>query len=41
MIFAGGIPLTRNGCVVGAVGVSDGTGEQDQTVAEAGLRVIS
>lgn len=36
MIFAGGIPLRRSGKVVGAVGVSGGSGEQDQTVAEAG-----
>lgn len=36
MIFAGGIPLRQGGVVVGAVGVSGGTGEQDQTVAEAG-----
>jgi uncharacterized protein GlcG (DUF336 family) len=36
MIFAGGIPLKRGGKVVGAIGVSGGTGEQDQTVAEAG-----
>ena len=35
MIFAGGIPLVRDGRVVGAVGVSGGTGEQDQAVAEA------
>ena len=36
MIFAGGIPLKRDGQVVGAVGVSGGSGEQDHTVAEAG-----
>ncbi|GAB3256804.1 GlcG/HbpS family heme-binding protein [Arthrobacter pigmenti] len=36
MIFAGGIPLSRDGGIVGAIGVSGGTGEQDQTVAEAG-----
>jgi uncharacterized protein GlcG (DUF336 family) len=36
MIFAGGIPLTHDGQVVGAIGVSGGNGEQDQTVAEAG-----
>jgi uncharacterized protein GlcG (DUF336 family) len=36
VIFAGGIPLLRDGKVVGAVGVSGGTDEQDQTVAEAG-----
>ncbi len=36
MIFAGGIPLKRDGKVVGAIGVSGGAGEQDQAVAEAG-----
>jgi uncharacterized protein GlcG (DUF336 family) len=36
MIFAGGIPLTRNGECVGAIGVSGGSGEQDHAVAEAG-----
>jgi uncharacterized protein GlcG (DUF336 family) len=35
-IFAGGIPLKQGGKVVGAIGVSGGSGEQDQTVAEAG-----
>jgi uncharacterized protein GlcG (DUF336 family) len=37
MIFAGGIPLKRDGKVVGAVGVSGGSGEQDHSVAEAGV----
>jgi uncharacterized protein GlcG (DUF336 family) len=36
MIFAGGIPLKKNGVVVGAIGVSGGSGEQDHAVAEAG-----
>ena len=36
MIFAGGIPLKRGNDVVGAIGVSGGTGKQDQAVAEAG-----
>ena len=36
MIFAGGIPLKRGEQVVGAIGVSGGTGKQDQSVAEAG-----
>jgi uncharacterized protein GlcG (DUF336 family) len=36
MIFAGGIPLRRDGAVVGAIGVSGGSGEQDHSVAEAG-----
>jgi uncharacterized protein GlcG (DUF336 family) len=35
VIFAGGIPLKRDGKVVGAVGVSGGDGEQDTAVAEA------
>ena len=35
MIFAGGVPLKRGDQVVGAIGVSGGTGSQDQSVAEA------
>jgi len=37
IIFAGGIPLQENGKVVGAIGVSGGSVEQDQEVAEAGV----
>jgi len=37
MIFAGGIPLKKDGNVVGAIGVSGGSGEQDHSVAEAGV----
>jgi len=36
MIFAGGVPLKRDGEVVGAIGVSGGDGDQDAKVAEAG-----
>jgi uncharacterized protein GlcG (DUF336 family) len=36
MIFAGGIPLKKDGEIVGAIGVSGGSGEQDHAVAEAG-----
>ena len=36
MIFAGGIPLKKEGKVVGAIGVSGGSGDQDHAVAEAG-----
>jgi uncharacterized protein GlcG (DUF336 family) len=36
MIFAGGVPLRAGGKVVGAIGVSGGSGAQDQAVAEAG-----
>ena len=41
MIFAGGIPLKRGGKVVGAIGVSGGSGEQDHAVAEAGAAAFS
>ena len=36
MIFAGGIPIKKGRKVVGAIGVSGGSGEQDHSVAEAG-----
>lgn len=36
MIFAGGIPLKKGDRIVGAIGVSGGSGEQDHAVAEAG-----
>src|SRR6476469_95485 len=36
MIFAGGIPWKHEGKVVGAIGVSGGSGEQDHAVATAG-----
>jgi uncharacterized protein GlcG (DUF336 family) len=40
MIFAGGIPLKQGGKVVGAIGVSGGSGEQDHQVAEAGVEAF-
>jgi uncharacterized protein GlcG (DUF336 family) len=36
MIFAGGIPIKKRGKVVGSIGVSGGSGDQDHTVAQAG-----
>jgi uncharacterized protein GlcG (DUF336 family) len=41
MIFAGGVPLKRDGRVVGAIGVSGGSGEQDHAVAEAGASAFT
>src|SRR5450432_4397627 len=41
MIFAGGVPLKSDGKVVGAVGVSGGSGEQDHAVAEAGAAAFA
>lgn len=40
IIFPGGIPLERGGEVVGAIGVSGGSVEQDQEVAEAGAEAF-
>ena len=40
MIFAGGIPLKKDGKVVGAIGVSGGSGDQDHAVAEAGAHAF-
>ena len=36
VIFAGGVPVTVDGTLVGAVGVSGGAAEQDRQIAEAG-----
>ncbi|MDD1475448.1 GlcG/HbpS family heme-binding protein [Arthrobacter sp. H16F315] len=36
VVFPGGIPLVRDGKIMGAIGVSTGTIEQDQEVATAG-----
>lgn len=40
MIFAGGIPLKKGDQVVGAIGVSGGSGAQDHEVAEAGVQAF-
>jgi uncharacterized protein GlcG (DUF336 family) len=40
VIFAGGVPLRRGNEIVGAVGVSGGNGEQDQTVADAAAAAL-
>ena len=40
MIFAGGVPLKKDGKIIGAVGVSGGMGKQDQAVAEAGAAAL-
>lgn len=40
MIFAGGVPLKQKDIVVGAVGVSGGSGDQDHLVAEAGAAAL-
>jgi uncharacterized protein GlcG (DUF336 family) len=41
IIFAGGLPLERDRVLVGAVGVSGGTADQDQRAVEAGVRAFT
>lgn len=36
MIFGGGVPLKKHGKVVGGIGVSSGSKEEDEAVAQAG-----
>jgi len=40
IIFAGGLPLERDGVLVGALGVSGGDSAQDERAAEAGRRAF-
>ena len=40
VIFGGGYPITVDGQVVGAIGVSGGHYSEDQQVAEAGLSAV-
>ena len=37
VVFAGGMPLERNGVLVGALGVSGGTAEEDQRAADVAV----
>lgn len=37
VVFAGGMPLQRDGVLVGAVGVSGGSAEEDQRAADAAV----
>jgi uncharacterized protein GlcG (DUF336 family) len=39
-LFGGGMPITVNGTMVGGVGASGGTADQDIEVAQAGLAAI-
>lgn len=41
VIFAGGIPLVLENMVVGGIGVSGGSAEEDQAIAEAGQKVFN
>jgi uncharacterized protein GlcG (DUF336 family) len=37
----GGLPIVADGVVIGGIGVSSGTGEQDRQVAEAAVAAVS
>jgi uncharacterized protein GlcG (DUF336 family) len=40
VIFAGGVPIRLDEALVGAVGVSGGSAEQDRAIAEAAAQVV-
>ena len=40
VIFGGGLPIYEHGCLIGAIGVSGGSVDQDILVAQAGLSPI-
>jgi len=40
IVFGGGVPVRAEGALIGAVGVSGGSAQQDQAVAEAGAHAI-
>ncbi len=40
MIFGGGLPITVKGEVIGGIGCSSGTAEQDRLVSQAGIEAL-
>jgi glc operon protein GlcG len=40
IVFGGGVPVRADGALIGAVGVSGGSAQQDQAVAEAGAAAL-
>jgi uncharacterized protein GlcG (DUF336 family) len=41
MLFGGGLPIEQNGELIGAIGVSGGSAEEDVRVAEKALEVLA
>jgi glc operon protein GlcG len=41
IIFGGGVPIMAGGQLVGAIGVSGGTSDQDREIAEAGAATLA
>ena len=40
VVFGGGVPLRTDGALIGAIGVSGGSAEQDRAAAEAGAQAL-
>lgn len=40
MIFGGGVPLIWQGAIIGGLGISGGTGEEDHSLAEYALSIL-
>lgn len=40
VIFGGGVPLVSNGMLIGGLGISGGTGEEDDSLAQYGLSML-
>ena len=40
VIFGGGVPLKSEDTIIGGLGISGGTGEEDHSLAEYGLSVL-
>lgn len=41
VVFGGGVPITKGGAVIGAVGVAGGTTDDDAAIAEAAAAAIA
>ena len=40
MIFGGGVPLKSGDTIIGGLGISGGTGEEDHSLAEYGAALL-
>ncbi|MEI3412495.1 MAG: heme-binding protein [Blautia sp.] len=40
VIFGGGVPLKAGDTIIGGLGISGGTGEEDHSLAQYGLSVL-